>query len=725
MRPPDRSTASAEVADGLAAVSRRLRTSEVLRTFAVAVVVAAVIDSGVSSHPAALVGLFLSAAAAVAWLRSRASRWSAAAAACVFERAEPESRNLIVTAEELLRHPDRARLGIRSRIFEQAARIACMPRAPLVPLKRDATLAAGAVLVAFALVLAIPQRAAVVLKEAARRAVVDPGRSSRELNVAVTITPPGYIGEAVSALENPDRIDAIEGSRLRLVLRGDGGWRARFGAEVLPAVKGASEVVIETLLSRSGYLAFEAADPGLSQRRRLVPVTVAPDRAPTIQIDAPAKDLLLPNAKPTVAIAASATDDFGLQALDLRYTKISGAGEQFEFQEGTLPLAITQESGRSWKARAEVALPTLGLAPGDSLVYRVVGRDRRPGNAGVASSDTFFIEIAGPGQVALAGFELPPDGERYALSQQMIVLKLERLKAREASIGRPALEEAVESIAAEQRAVKANFVFLTGGHVEDEDAEAEQSHEIQEGRLEHTARREIARAIQFMTRTEQGLAQISTTMALPPARAAVEALQRAFGRNRYFLRTLPVRSRVDPARRLTGELTSASDWRRELFAAAPGGTLASAQTVLARTLELAPAIRAGSVPSEVLTAFAEEALAAGPASTEWQTVSRSFLEIRDIAGGNRRERTRLSNEIVAAINSIIQRQALAARPLESSNSTLRGAWGRSVGADDSDDSAPCRRSDAGNWGRHRPFMGDDATCAGTCRAPDRLEPSGD
>ena len=64
------------------------------------------------------------------------------------------------------------------------------------------------------------------------------------------------------------------------------------------------------------------------------------------------------------------------------------------------------------------------------MIYRVVGRDARPGDAGFASSDTFFIEIAGPGQVALAGFELPPDRERYALSQQMIVLKLERLRAR-------------------------------------------------------------------------------------------------------------------------------------------------------------------------------------------------------------------------------------------------------------------------------------------------------
>ena len=144
------------------------------------------------------------------------------------------------------------------------------------------------------------------------------------------------------------------------------------------------------------------------------------------------------------------------------------------------------------------------------MIYRIVGRDERPGDAGLASSETFFIEVAGPGQVALEGFELPPDRERYALSQQMIVLKLERLRAREQTIDRATLEQEVGNIAAEQRAVRANFMFLMGGQVEDEEEEAEHSHEIQEGRLENTARREIVDAIQHMGRVEVGLAAVNT-----------------------------------------------------------------------------------------------------------------------------------------------------------------------------------------------------------------------
>ena len=114
----------------------------------------------------------------------------------------------------------------------------------------------------------------------------------------------------------------------------------------------------------------------------------------------------------------------------------------------------------------------------------------------------------------------------------MIVLKIERLRAREAVMPAATARRA-RSVSAEQRAVRANFIFLMGGHVEEE--EADQSHEIQEGRLENRARRDISAAVRHMTVAERGLAAFSTA-ALPPAKAAVEALQRAFGHSRYILR---------------------------------------------------------------------------------------------------------------------------------------------------------------------------------------------
>jgi hypothetical protein len=495
------------------------------------------------------------------------------------------------------------------------------------------------------------------------------------VRVVATITPPAYTGQPARTIDNPQRLEALQSSRLRLyVSGGNAPWRVRFGTDpIAPTSSDDRETILDLVLGRSGYLAIESGQQ--TSASRLIPVAVVPDRAPVIRIDEPGKDLLLPGVARSVPLAASASDDYGLEQLELRYTKVSGSGEQFEFDEGVLPLTVTRDDGRSWKGSAVFGLARLGLAPGDSLVYRVVARDARGGDAGLASSDSFFIEIAGPGQVALEGFELPPDRERYAISQQMIVLKLERLRARERSLTRDALGEELAGIAAEQRAVRANFIFLTGGEVEDEEAEAEHSHEIQEGRLENNARREIGVAIQYMTRAEQQMVAASAGGALPPARAAVEALQRAFGRNRYFLRTIPVRSRVDPSRRLAGELDGASDWRRDSSPPAVEERTRAARALLARLLASSQTIDRSQQSLDALTVLAEDALRIDPGAEEWQQASERLLELRQglAAGKSSAEVGALVSETVASVTALLRTQApgvLSVPP----RSGLRSAW---------------------------------------------------
>ena len=52
---------------------------------------------------------------------------------------------------------------------------------------------------------------------------------------------------------------------------------------------------------------------------------------------------------------ARATDDFGLRSLALRYTKVTGSGENFEFQEGEIPLTLKPASAARLE-RQRVAL---------------------------------------------------------------------------------------------------------------------------------------------------------------------------------------------------------------------------------------------------------------------------------------------------------------------------------------------------------------------------------
>ncbi len=664
----------------LVAAARRRRLAETMKALSVAMPVGVLCwamlgRTGTPAFWSAVLASAIGGALSLVWLAKRRSRWSHAAAAQAIEHAYPDIRNVVITAEELLRHPERARPWIAGRVFDSAARAVAQTNPSLVsPLRREAGLVLLSVCLIAAGVFGWPQRALSTLRTAAGGDDVSTVRTTGEGSIEATVTSPAYIGESPRTLRNPERIDALQGSQLLVTMRGGGPWRARFGTIPLAIRQQAGAAVFDLPLEQSGYLAIEAGEGDATGRRRLIPVAVVPDRAPTIRISAPAKDLLLPNASQAIAVEASATDDFALQSLELRYTKVSGTGEQFEFLEGSIPLGIARQSERAWNARAQMALPALALAPGDSIIYRVVGRDRRPGDAGLAASDTYFVEIAGPGQVALEGFEMPPDRERYALSQQMIVLKLERLRARERSLDRAALEQEIGNIAAEQRAVRANFVFLTGGHVEDEEEEAEQSHEIQEGRLENTARREIVGAIQHMSRAEQGMAAVSTGAALPPARAAVEALQRAFGRNRYLLRTVPVRSRIDPSRRLSGEASSAADWRRELFPVRSDGPEMAARRILARLLEVSADVRSGSIPPAALTAMAEESIAVDPASAEWQSISKNLLQLRDSLKGDLSLRASALNNTAAAIAAVVHRGALPALSVPRGDAALKSAW---------------------------------------------------
>jgi hypothetical protein len=611
---------------------------------------------------------------AVWWWRRRV-RWSTPAAALAWERACPESRNVIVTAAELLAHRERSSPMVRARVFADARRViedADVTRA--VPVR--GAMAAGVLALAFAVGAAAtgPWRVWNPPPAGADGAGTTAG-GSRQETIHATITPPPYVASKPQSLPDPQRIDAIEGSRLLLEIRSPhASWRVRFGSRAMKFSGSSATPTVETTLAESGYFAVEDLETGTS---RLIPVVVVPDRAPAVRIETPGKDLFVPDAKPTIRVKAAASDDHGLSGLELRYTKVSGSGEQFEFEEGTLPLQTEHRSRRDWTGTGSLPLARLAVGPGDALVYRVVARDARPGDVGLASSETFFVEVAGPGQVAVEGFELPPDRERYALSQQMIVLKIQRLRARERGLTRDGLTEATAGIAAEQRAVRSNFIFLLGGHVEDELEEAEHSHEIQEGRLENTARREINQAIQHMSRAEQALVAIRTADALTEARLAVQALQRAFGRNRYILRTLPVRSRLDPSRRLTGDLAAAAGWTRNPAEASPDPRSHAARRTLATLLAIAPSIRRGDPAArDSLARLAEDALRAGPAESSWQDIFAALLEVRDAAATAAPSMAvdRVLGKALALVTAETQRDAIPPRPDAQDEGVLHGAW---------------------------------------------------
>ncbi|MEO7275388.1 MAG: hypothetical protein ABIX28_18235 [Vicinamibacterales bacterium] len=679
--PPEALAADLLVTAFLTTIERRVRLLDLVRATAIGILAATVLFVplrlvGVSRPSALLIAVVagLVILLATAWLRH--SRRDPSSAATLVERALPASRNVVFTARELLASPGAAAPWVRRRVVDGAARIlAEADPSAVVPLGKDVirlVVAAGVAAVVIVLAPAGLARLANAVGAPSNSSAVPPG--SATLRVLVTVLPPAYTGLGARRVTDPAALEVVAGSRITLEMEGGGAWSVRFGTRVLIAAS-AGERRTEIVPTDSGYFAIER--PAASEAR-LIPVTVTPDRAPTVRFEAPARDLLLPAAQGQVALAVVAADDFGLADVSLAYTKVSGSGEQFEFTEGALPLTVTRESGHAWQASGAFDLPRLGLEPGDAIVYHAVAKDARPGGLGSSTSDTFFVEIAGPGQVALPGFELPPDRERYALSQQMILLKLKRLRARESTLSREALTQEVESLGAEQRSVRANFIFLMGGSVEDEEEEAAQSNEIQEGRLENSARREISRAIHFMSEVQTALGAVNTGAALPPAKSAVEALQRAFGRNRYFLKTLAERSRIDPSRRLTGDLKEASDWRRVLIAATDDPKSRDARLLLTRLLDLATA--EGALPAAsaapAVARLAEEALAIAPGSPDWQKISSSLARFHDALvkpGAPDATRTAFRDSVTPLL-AIVRKGAVRGTNPDPSGDRLRGAW---------------------------------------------------
>jgi len=511
------------------------------------------------------------AAAIGAW------RWKTTTRASIvraLEHGQPGFGNLLVTADELAHETLTAKPPVRARVFADAA-----ARVQQADLRAAFSIAP---LIRILLLAAVAWTSVEVAHLWRNRTTRDGGRGASQtarsddpfvgpsLQVSVAIEPPAYTGLPEVKAVNPEQVQAIEGSTLVLAIDATG---ARVSVErdgrTRTLTRGADGSFTDRLpVTKTGYIlitadAGEAPPKPLANAgaRRMLPIVVTPDALPAVRLTAPARDLVYAGGNPRIGFDARATDDFGLRSLALRYTKVSGSGENFEFQEGEIPLTVTRANTREWAGSASRSLAELNLREGDMLVYRAVAADARPGD-GSASSDAFFIEISKLGVAAGDAFTLPQEESKYALSQQMLIVKTERLHQRRAALPAADFTEQALNLAVEQRMIRAEFVFMLGGEVDDEEVEAEQSVELQAGRLQNRGQRDLRAATLAMSQAEKLLTGASTAEALVAERAAVTALQRAFSRDRYILRALATRSQLDSARRLTGSLGEASSWRR-------------------------------------------------------------------------------------------------------------------------------------------------------------------
>ncbi len=600
-------------------------------------------DSGVTPLAVGMIAVVVGALGRVAFSRDRLGR-----AAHVAEQAAPECRNLLVTAEELLGAPAATSARVRAEVMRRALQVAArLDLRVLFPFTQRAVVGA--------LVFLLWSAAAA---RATNGTLAGPAASATPMIdvVELTITPPQYTGRPPRTVRDPDRVEVLVGSRITLQVRSNA-TAVRLStvdtsyalAHDAAAGRHAAEIVAETdgLIALDAGVAAGAAPNG--RGRRLIGITVLDDAAPRPVIVRPGRDLLLPDGKQAIDVTVEAADDIALATLTLRYTKVTGSGERFTFVEGEVPVAITRRTGSSWTARARWQLDSLGLEPGDMVVYRAAATDGRPGAAAV-ESDAFIAEVASPGGVAAAGFAIDPEQERYALSQQMIVLKAERLLARRQQLASQAYADSAAEIASEQRRVRAEFIFMMGGELNDgaveegnltdinEEAEAEAESDLLAGREANLGRLALRRATRSMSRAARELTDVDVAGALVHARAAVEQLEQAFARNRIILRALAEREELDPARRLGGALDDVARPTRAVVPAAPEVRVTAIRAVLAapardandlvrlaeRILRIDPSARALQEAASAYTAAAS-ALGQGDARGAGDALERGTL----------------------------------------------------------------------------------------------------
>ena len=584
----------------------------------------------------------------------------------VVEQSHPELRNLLVTWDEISQGTLDAKPSVRALVMMNAA-----ARAREIDLGRvfPATRAMQALViagVAWAVVGAGVWRRSSTSPRGAASSTARPPSSA--LRLTATIHPPAYTHLAAETMIEPSRIEGLQGSTVTLAIESAAATVAveQDGTSTTLARNGDGRFAANLTLKKTGYLVVTA-----DERSRTIPVVVSPDALPNVRITVPGRDLVYAGGNARITFDARATDDYGLRSLALHYTKVSGSGEQFEFKEGQIPLKVTRGSTRDWHGAAARSLAELDLKDGDMIVYRAVAADERPGD-GSASSDAFFIEVSKLGVAAGDAFTLPEEETRYALSQQMLIIKTERLQQRRPSMPPEELADAALNLAVEQRMIRAEFVFMLGGEVQDEEVEAEQSTELQEGRLQNRGQRDLRAATIAMSQAEKLLTGTNTGEALVAERAAVAALQRAFARDRYILRALASRANLDPARRLTGDLKGASGWVRSIAPAPEDRRAAQLQDLMAG---IGAFVRdANTLGSARAAVLARQALRIDPESLPLRSAATGLQAVADTWTETSAGARRQTLDAVAAQVAAEAARALAAAPFPSASSRLAGPF---------------------------------------------------
>ena len=457
----------------------------------------------------------------------------------------------------------------------------------------------GAMAIAFIVPLFIPQGAIARIRsphagDALDRRTTRGANESRLTPLVAQVEPPAYSGEGGTSIDEPSDIRALVGSVITLRGRGDAaGISAKIDTATAPATARGDRWSITYRVS-SKPTALRLTD---GSRERIIAVEPIIDNPPTVTLVAPAHDSVLRTPRGRIPLTADVNDDYGIATAAFEFIISSGEGETFTFKSGTL--GAVKSRGKHASIAASLSIDSLELKPGDIVHLRAVARDANDASGpGMGTSETRTLRIARADEYDSVAVEAapPPDADKSAISQRMLIMLAEELQQKRPSLERDAFVGESRSIAADQKRLRRNvgeivFERLGGDpsgeeHTDDDPpqkaktmeellARADSATNISGAALDFeggespvvAVNKPLLEAYNAMWDASTELELGEPQRALPHMRRALAAIQKARQAERLYLRGQPPAVVIDLNKvRLTGKDKGSTSKRRPLTA---------------------------------------------------------------------------------------------------------------------------------------------------------------
>ncbi len=208
----------------------------------------------------------------------------------------------------------------------------------------------------------------------------------------------------------------------------------------------------------------------------LYSIEVIHDKAPVVEVQSPKSGATILSGQPKVVnIAATITDDYGLNEAVVFATVASGNGEAVKFKEQQFPLSNFVKGSRQSMARQRIDLKSLGMQPGDELYFYLRATDNHNQQT---RSDIIIVRLEDTAQLLsmdglVNGLDLKPE---FFRSQRQIIIETEQLLRDKDTIATTAFNNKSNDLGIDQQLLRLRYGKFLGEETNTEIGE-EHDHE--------------------------------------------------------------------------------------------------------------------------------------------------------------------------------------------------------------------------------------------------------